>query len=1155
MRERPKKTERNIHHNVPTVLSIMIGASSQSGDTLVACHFPVVQLPSWQLPVQYSSEKRPNRLCTAGLTRAVSLPERDSLNREHAFNGVRRHLSSSYSSLTEERTEEEGTSDSSGRYEPSSSPEDSSSQLRRATHQGKTCVRFHNSFLPSSEMDEDEEDEDSDGDNLHRYCEDSSFVLHGNTNWPVTNGIRDLISDSDWGNEGAMFGSEFNQEWISDQPNQMDNLQGKCQCYHINDASIALMANVTQSSNRIKNSVSCCIHSLQKCSPELFPHSDSSCNSSDGILVNFCTIYNRSNNPATPLDLNSPTLESAQGSVFLNLHPVPHSPQQELRAETVLSPHALDSNCNLYCVEPLPAGLSSLEASDLNTCFQSRAALPMGTNQKYYKLVSCDLSSQTPSPALCSSISCPVGQSKSSPPSWGDHQQNEPKEGRGEQHTDGCFCIPEFPVASTSTAECWRKHLLHTACFLSSSQSSPQGSKCQGTSTETQPSGLLDCDHSDEQATDRELCSGYTAVERHTKAQRPTSLPIQPFVLVPTEKSPAQSQLLGGLLEQYIHQKNSRGVSSQPSFTFKGKRSQCFTDMQLSPMGSQCPIFLEAPSSSDTCSTCTPSPDCFRHIWSRSGTSPAMLQPNSKLTYDQTSPYSDKDVLLVPNKATLVKIPTYRNLIHLTPEQQDNQLNKSKCSSSKSSCTMTPPTLPLTDDTHHLNQVSVTPPSPVSDQNKLPQYCSSPAPRFMHSTLTAAVSSAAPLSSLLRSWTSYGTSGRYGQPSGMPSIEVCRSPDTSYESMSISCLQRRGLLRAVSRAVDLIMAHFGSSRDPEEKLRLGNSSRSPTIAGLVLEHLCPSIQNILEDGLKDHKLDPIIGQRPTHSWRVVEVSTRAGPSTKVLNCLVSKIKQYPQLTDHYMKLRAFIMGLLNLRSLEFWLSHLNNQKDVVTSHYHSWGFLSMTLWHCQPLFQELLLLLQPLSALPFDLNLLLEARLLYNRQLCSKDQGASSPAPPSGLLATSWPLLQANRVHDAHSNAQISNSHQEHEWHRTSSQQETQVSSGMCAVPTPEWWAREGLVEGEDCSQDGADHWSQISMESKQEEQKNVPVPNESQCESGLRWAKLFGAADLSTSAVMISQSHTEKPRRRFTKRPSEWLHLDRSQIGLLAQSLMSMKL
>lgn len=128
-------------------------------------------------------------------------------------------------------------------------------------------------------------------------------------------------------------------------------------------------------------------------------------------------------------------------------------------------------------------------------------------------------------------------------------------------------------------------------------------------------------------------------------------------------------------------------------------------------------------------------------------------------------------------------------------------------------------------------------------------------------------------------------------------------------------------------------------------MRLGNSSRSPTIAGLVLEHLCPAIQNILEDGLRDHKLDLVIGQRRNNCWSVVEVSTRlgkwnrseasvmswlvvlaeqhcllkleyfwslsaTGPSTKVLHSLVSKIRQYPQLTSHCMRLRAFIMGLL-----------------------------------------------------------------------------------------------------------------------------------------------------------------------------------------------------------------------------------------------------
>uniref|UniRef100_A0A8C2X1I5 RUN domain-containing protein n=1 Tax=Cyclopterus lumpus TaxID=8103 RepID=A0A8C2X1I5_CYCLU len=59
------------------------------------------------------------------------------------------------------------------------------------------------------------------------------------------------------------------------------------------------------------------------------------------------------------------------------------------------------------------------------------------------------------------------------------------------------------------------------------------------------------------------------------------------------------------------------------------------------------------------------------------------------------------------------------------------------------------------------------------------------------------------------------------------------------------------------------------------QMRLGSSSRSPTIAGLVLEHLCPAIQNILEDGLRDHKLDLVIGQRRNNSWSVVETMSPA----------------------------------------------------------------------------------------------------------------------------------------------------------------------------------------------------------------------------------------------------------------------------------------
>lgn len=83
----------------------------------------------------------------------------------------------------------------------------------------------------------------------------------------------------------------------------------------------------------------------------------------------------------------------------------------------------------------------------------------------------------------------------------------------------------------------------------------------------------------------------------------------------------------------------------------------------------------------------------------------------------------------------------------------------------------------------------------------------------------------------------------------------------------------------------------------------------------------------------------------------------------------------------------------------------------------------------------------------------------------------------------------------------------------------------------------EDVVEGEDCSQNYADTWSQISMDSRQEdrtEEKDNGTPNmtasvldESPCQGGLRWAKLFGAADAFIRTEIVSQSPSESNTRR----------------------------
>ncbi|XP_074021522.1 AP-4 complex accessory subunit RUSC2-like [Numenius arquata] len=209
-----------------------------------------------------------------------------------------------------------------------------------------------------------------------------------------------------------------------------------------------------------------------------------------------------------------------------------------------------------------------------------------------------------------------------------------------------------------------------------------------------------------------------------------------------------------------------------------------------------------------------------------------------------------------------------------------------------------------------------------------------------------------------------------------PPAEFCLSPDGNTESISIDLLQKKGLVKAINTAVDLIVAHFGTSRDPGVKAKLGNSSVSPNVGHLILKYLCPAVQDILSDGLKAYVLDMVIGQRRNIPWSMVEASTQLGPSTKLLHSLYSKISQYTELTNHTMRFNAFIFGLLNIRSLEFWFNHLYDHEDIILAHYQPIGFLCLSHSVCQPLFEELLLLLQPLSLLPFNLDLLFEHHLM-----------------------------------------------------------------------------------------------------------------------------------------------------------------------------------
>lgn len=336
------------------------------------------------------------------------------------------------------------------------------------------------------------------------------------------------------------------------------------------------------------------------------------------------------------------------------------------------------------------------------------------------------------------------------------------------------------------------------------------------------------------------------------KPQRPTSLPIQPFVLVPS--GPPEAPHVGCLLEQYMNQKSNSVSASQPGSKFKGKRSRCFSSLQLSPMGSHYPVFLEPPSSSDTCSSCTPSPEWLgrRHTWSRASRfgpctsksgmdgSHTGLQSAQVQAAEDTSPHSEVNLTLTPppKRSTLIKIPTYQDLNNLTPKLNytDAFSVAHTHTSYHSLFSQTPPTLPISASSPHPS------PSPHSmpEQRPLLPPRATPAADsgFFHGSFTAALSSVAPLSSL-SSLLSFAAPGRTSQPSeslvlsDKPPEDVCPSPDATYESMSISHLQRRGEITSRYPATAAFHSRDGLSTHDDELLC---SSACNTPKGLPLKH-------------------------------------------------------------------------------------------------------------------------------------------------------------------------------------------------------------------------------------------------------------------------------------------------------------------------------
>ncbi|XP_074425189.1 AP-4 complex accessory subunit RUSC2 isoform X4 [Larus michahellis] len=854
--------------------------------------------------------------------------------------------------------------------------------------------------------------------------------------------------------------------------------------------------------------------------------SDSSCNSSDGVLVNFSALYNKMNGHSRS-NLNSANLScdssfcshSDTGAFYLDLHSSPteskmscesHHPESSGKVcgcQHSSSP-VLDANCNSYHLHCEPC---VSESSDLTACFQSQARLVVAT-QNYYKLVTCDLSSQSsPSPAGSSITSCSEDHTKGSPaqpteyylfrrPDLREEEDNvecSEEEAKGEatqNMIEGQVYVNASPPNLNASRQRSRSYdqnldrspssrlgslerMVSCPVKLSESpaipiQSSPpkrvtsfaelaKGRKKNGTSPPLRSSGDSSLEFSPIPETQRDcptfleerarrsqslppmpfvhglnqscegfclnhtfgdsqaLCStkdsvssekvpsGHGAgggtdskpVVRYSKDQRPTTLPIQPFVFQHHFSKPAKARALhshfASSLSQLYSLSSNRPASQQISSNSQSSASGTSAE-QVAVAGSQAHSTLLTQRSADGAASRNdvgikkPAPETTRPSPLGSYSPVRCNVPFFQSMDSSSSPTTERAGESQPPRSRSCPISASLLPTRSSPAvsgMQPSQTTKADALRQKENPKPVPKkeapleaSPPLSE--YRLHSVSLPPLSvggmPVSRVGGHAD------PHWRSGSET---SSSGPLSNmgirplngqsmrqLQLTYTDFFPD--YFSLAEKPPAEFCLSPDGNTESISIDLLQKKGLVKAINTAVDLIVAHFGTSRDPGVKAKLGNSSVSPNVGHLILKYLCPAVRDILSDGLKAYVLDMIIGQRRNIPWSVVEASTQLGPSTKLLHSLYSKISQYTELTNHTMRFNAFLFGLLNIRSLEFWFNHLYNHEDIILAHYQPVGFLCLSHSVCQPLFEELLLLLQPLSLLPFNLDLLFEHHLM-----------------------------------------------------------------------------------------------------------------------------------------------------------------------------------
>nr|KAG5689181.1 hypothetical protein BaRGS_004015 [Batillaria attramentaria] len=173
----------------------------------------------------------------------------------------------------------------------------------------------------------------------------------------------------------------------------------------------------------------------------------------------------------------------------------------------------------------------------------------------------------------------------------------------------------------------------------------------------------------------------------------------------------------------------------------------------------------------------------------------------------------------------------------------------------------------------------------------------------------------------------------------------------------------------VIQTAEALVRHFAQARDPFDKVRLGSAEETPEVGAIVVTSLCPAIERVVRDGMKPFLTGlHIFGKIHLSPWRMAESSAEIGPYTRAINDLVKQLKSRANLVSHRQKFYAFLAGLLNLRLLDFWMGYISSKESIVGRFYEDDAILCVSRSRLEQKYQDVLLALQPLAVLPFQID-------------------------------------------------------------------------------------------------------------------------------------------------------------------------------------------